>query len=92
MAPFTSMFIAFNGTSLKELYSYVDEIDTQISDDDTTHSNEVHCDTQISGLINCQEGLNFIFLSNHLSTLSYFFNTQEIYLGLSTPPPKISFS
>ena len=90
---FTCVYVVFQEASYKEIISFITEIDSEVTEDEgLTDSNEVHFNSIASGLINSQERFSFVFLSNSLSNISYFFNIQEIYLGLTTPPPKFSFS
>lgn len=92
-SPITSAVIIFGDTLFKEIYCSLDIIDTELGEDDgISDSNEVSISDSLNGQINHQERFNFSFLRNHLPKRSDFFNLQEIYLGLSTPPPKSFFS
>lgn len=90
ISPFISRYVVTCDTDSKGLYAYVD--DTEIGEnDDCSDSNGVCFSESIGYLIYHQLGLNCIFSSNNLSLGSYFPTIQEIYLGLTTPPPKHLF-
>ncbi len=90
---FTCVYVVLQEASCKEIISFITEIDSEVTEDEgLADSNEVHFNAIGCGIVNNQDRFNFSFSSNSLSNISYFFNIQEIYLGLSTPPPKSLFS
>ena len=91
--PFTCVYVIFQKSSSQEIICFINEINGEVTEDEgLTDSNEIHFDSLGSGIINSKVHFNFNFLNNSLSTISYFFNIHEIYLGLSPPPPKSLFT
>lgn len=84
------MDVVLCNTDSKDLYSQID--DTEIMDyDDGSDSNEVSFSESIGDLIYHKIGFNCIFLSNGLPLGCFLHNVQEIFLGLTIPPPKYFF-
>ena len=84
------MDVVLCNTDSKDLYSQID--DTEIMDyDDGSDSNEVSFSESIGDLIYHQTGFNCIFLINSLPLGCFLYNVQEIFLGLTIPPPKYFF-
>ena len=84
------MDVVLCNTDSKDLYSYID--DTEIVDDgNESDSNEESFNESIGDLIYHKIGFNCIFLSNSLPLGCFLRNIQEIFLGLTIPPPKYFF-
>jgi len=82
--------MTFEVSSCEEIISF---FDSNVNEDESiSDSNEVQFDSLGNGLLSKLNLFNIFLASNSLSNIAYFFNIQEVYMGLLTPPPKSRFS